>query len=84
MRVSTCITTRSDEDTETSEMYKGYAWQSSCITTRSDEDTETTHLWRGQSASWTCITTRSDEDTETNQCGVQEVPTENLHHHPIR
>ena len=40
-----CITTRSDEDTETSSRCSPPRRHSSCITTRSDEDTETQYLY---------------------------------------
>ena len=38
---SACITTRSDEDTETFCVWRGNVHAFACITTRSDEDTET-------------------------------------------
>ena len=41
---NTCITTRSDEDTETLRAGDEVEVSIPCITTRSDEDTETRHL----------------------------------------
>ena len=64
--LGTCITTRSDEDTETEICRETSArrWIS-CITTRSDEDTETAIPDPDGPHPTACITTRSDEDTET-------------------
>ena len=60
-----CITTRSDEDTETPLHTSQPVDRRTCITTRSDEDTETSSRCSPPRRHSSCITTRSDEDTET-------------------
>ena len=81
----TCITTRSDEDTET-RVWDEIDTVLCGLASPPDPMRILKHnlLMPPAPPSASCITTRSDEDTETPRRRVPEKRFDNLHHHPIR
>ena len=80
-----CITTRSDEDTETDydDLYNAIE---RLLASPPDpmRILKRGPKYRAKEKHHACITTRSDEDTETIWEPVQTQQPLSLHHHPIR
>ncbi len=81
----TCITTRSDEDTETFILRFVGQVQQACITTRSDEDTETSNRRRRPLAEEELASPPDPMRILKHRLNVgRHIQQVGLHHHPIR